>query len=133
MGTLEARLALMQAEAERLGWYLSTLSPDAWRQPSACQEWEVRDVVAHLVEVAQDYRCRIARGAQGEIGPHPAPAPPGTVTVLVPHTLRLLGRPHRAVFALPFARVNSLLMSVRGGGRPDVDVQSGDYARTILG
>ena len=77
METLEARLALMQAEAERLGWYLSTLSPDAWRQPSACQEWEVRDVVAHLVEVAQDYRCRIARGVQGEIGPHPEFAPPG--------------------------------------------------------
>jgi uncharacterized protein (TIGR03083 family) len=80
MEALEARIALMQAEAERLERYLATLTPAAWRQPSACQGWEVRDVVAHLVEVAQDYRCRIARGVQGEIGPHPEFAPPGTVS-----------------------------------------------------
>ena len=38
MEALAARVALIQAEAERLAQYLATLSPDAWRQPSACQE-----------------------------------------------------------------------------------------------
>ena len=55
MEALVARVALIQAEAERLAQYLATLSPDAWRQPSACPGWEVRDVVARLVEVAQFY------------------------------------------------------------------------------
>jgi uncharacterized protein (TIGR03083 family) len=49
----EAHITLIQSEAERLAQYLSTLSPAAWRQPSACQGWEVRDVVAHLAEGAQ--------------------------------------------------------------------------------
>jgi len=48
MEALEARVALIQAEAAGLAQYLTTLPPEAWRQPSACQGWEVRDVVAHL-------------------------------------------------------------------------------------
>jgi len=58
MEALEARVTLIQAEAERLAQYLSTLPPDAWRQPSACQGWEVRNVVA------QFYVRTITRGVQ---------------------------------------------------------------------
>ena len=76
MEALTARVALIQAEAERLAQYLSSLSQDAWYQPSACQGWEVRDVVAHLVEVAQFYVRTITRGVQGEMGPPPEFAPP---------------------------------------------------------
>jgi uncharacterized protein (TIGR03083 family) len=79
MEALEARIALIQAEAERLAQYLSTLSPDAWRQPSACEAWEVRDVVAHLVEVAQFYVRAITRGVQGDMAQPPELAPPAAV------------------------------------------------------
>src|SRR5215813_9002353 len=80
MAALAARVTLIQAEAERLAQYLATLPPDAWRQSSACPGWEVRDVVAHLVEVAEDYQRRIARSVQGEMGPPPELALPGTVS-----------------------------------------------------
>jgi uncharacterized protein (TIGR03083 family) len=76
MEAFAARVALIQAEAERLAQYLATLSPDAWRQPSACQGWEVRDVVAHLVEVAQFYVRTIARGVQGDMTQPPELTPP---------------------------------------------------------
>jgi uncharacterized protein (TIGR03083 family) len=76
MEALAARVALIQAEAERLAQYLSTVSLDAWRQSSACQGWEVRDVVAHLVEVAQFYVRTITRGVQGDMARPPELVPP---------------------------------------------------------
>ena len=61
----EYRVKLIQAESEQLGHYLHTLSTDAWTEPSACQGWAVRDVVAHLILGAEllcerDY-SRVAR------------------------------------------------------------------------
>ena len=76
MEALAARVALIQAEAEWLAQYLATLPPDAWRQPSACPGWEVRDVVAHLVQVAQFYVRTITRGVQGDMARPPELAPP---------------------------------------------------------
>jgi uncharacterized protein (TIGR03083 family) len=76
MEALAAHVTLIQAEAERLAQYLATVPPDAWRQPSACQEWEVRDVVAHLVEVAQSYVHTISRGLQGDMARPPELAAP---------------------------------------------------------
>jgi uncharacterized protein (TIGR03083 family) len=78
MVTLEARITLVQSEAERLAQYLSTLSPAAWRLPSACQGWEIGDVVAHLIEVAQFYIRTISGGVQGDISPPPELAQSGT-------------------------------------------------------
>ena len=76
MEALAARVALIQAEAEWLAQSLSTWSPDAWCQPSVCQGWEVRDVVAHLVEVAQFYVRTITRGVQGDMARPPELVPP---------------------------------------------------------
>ena len=76
MEALAARIALIQAEAEGLAQYLTTLPPDAWRQPSACQGWEVRDVVAHLIQGAQFYVHTISRGVQGDMARPPEPASP---------------------------------------------------------
>jgi uncharacterized protein (TIGR03083 family) len=78
MAALAAHITLVQSEAERLAQYLSTLPSAAWRQPSACQEWEVGDVVAHLVEVAQFYRRTIAGGVHGDVSPPPELAQSGT-------------------------------------------------------
>src|SRR5262245_48685274 len=75
MEALAARIALIQAEAEGLAQYLTTLPPDAWRQPSACKGWEVRDVVAHLVEGAQFYVRTITRGVQGDMTQPPELVP----------------------------------------------------------
>jgi uncharacterized protein (TIGR03083 family) len=57
---------LLQSESERLSQYLHPLSPDAWTRPSACEGWEVRDVVGHLTWVAEFYADTISRGVQGD-------------------------------------------------------------------
>jgi uncharacterized protein (TIGR03083 family) len=62
------RVKTVDAEAKRLEQYLSALSPEDWQRPSACDQWQVADVVAHLtgMRVAET----IARGLQGDLSPH---------------------------------------------------------------
>ena len=48
MDTPEHLVHVLQGEAERLTQSLQTLPPDAWHHPSACDLWDVRDVVGHL-------------------------------------------------------------------------------------
>src|SRR5437773_1758479 len=69
METLHNQIQLCQVAAERLTQYLHTLPADAWRHPSACEAWEVRDVVAHLVMGAELYMRVISRGVQGDVSP----------------------------------------------------------------
>src|SRR6266540_1163180 len=119
MEALEICVALIQAEAERLAQYLSTLSPDAWCQPSACQGWEVRDVVAHLVEVAQEYRHVLARGVQGEMGPPPELAPPDAVSDASIAQSAIMCRERLGETLLPtfraqYAQLSALLAQLRG-------------------
>ncbi len=78
MATLTGPIALIHTEAEHLAQYLAALSPAAWCQPSACAGWEVRDVVAHLIQVGQFYQRVITRGLQGETEPPPEFPPPET-------------------------------------------------------
>jgi uncharacterized protein (TIGR03083 family) len=59
-------VTVFHTEVERLAQYLDTLPPDAWTQPSACEGWEVRDVVGHLTFIAEFYADVIARGVQGD-------------------------------------------------------------------
>ena len=75
MDAPEKQIPLVQAESERLKQYLTTLPPAAWTQPSACDRWQVRDVVAHLVGGAENYVSYISRGLQGDaLPPEGAPA-----------------------------------------------------------
>jgi uncharacterized protein (TIGR03083 family) len=80
METLEYRIELCQAAAEQLTQYLQTLSAEAWCHPSACEAWEVRDVVAHLTWGAELYADALARGMQGDTSPREDSPPPGTLT-----------------------------------------------------
>ena len=71
---------VLQGEVERLTQYLQTLPPDAWPHPSACDLWEVRDVVGHLTWVAERFHGTISHAVRGDIAP-PAGSPPvGTST-----------------------------------------------------
>jgi uncharacterized protein (TIGR03083 family) len=62
METLADRVALVQAESVRLTQYLHALPADAWRQPSACAQWQIQDVVAHLAGAAEFYIDTLSRG-----------------------------------------------------------------------
>ena len=77
MESTEHRLELVQQEGERLGQYLSGLASSAWTRPSACDRWEVRDVVAHLASGADFYHSSISRGLRGDSSPPPGLPPPG--------------------------------------------------------
>jgi uncharacterized protein (TIGR03083 family) len=66
MNVLTQRVTLVRAEAEYLQNYLGTLSPTAWHHPSACTEWEIGDVVAHLTRGAEAYLEWITRGLRGD-------------------------------------------------------------------
>src|SRR5215813_6910477 len=80
MDTPAQLIKVLQREAERLMQDLSTLSPDAWRRPSACDLWEVRDVVGHLTTMAERFRGTVSRAVRGDVSP-PAGSPPvGTST-----------------------------------------------------
>ncbi len=69
MDSPEARVKIAIAESQRLEEYLSSLCTEAWSKPSACDRWEVRDVVAHLVGVAQGYAERTYQSLQGDPSP----------------------------------------------------------------
>ncbi len=75
MDSPEQRVEIAVGESERLKEYLSSLPPEAWNKPSACDRWEVRDVVAHLAWLAEAYTERIHESLQGDSTPEGQPAP----------------------------------------------------------
>src|SRR6266567_2865385 len=109
---------LILAESECLTQYLTTLPPAAWRIPSACERWEVRDVVAHLTLEAEMYTDMITRSVQGDASP-PAGRPwsgPTTAAAFAADTAQrvLARREHRgdhvlAQFLTANAQLNPLL------------------------
>ena len=64
MDSPEERVKIAMAESDRLKEYLGSLSPGAWSKPSACESWEVRDVIAHLAWIAESYTERIYQSLQ---------------------------------------------------------------------
>ena len=62
MVSRQDRIQLIKSESERLIKYLGSISADAWTLPSACGLWEVRDVAAHLVMVADLYGDTVLGG-----------------------------------------------------------------------
>ena len=69
MATAETCALISRVVAEELAQYLHTLPREAWHRPSACDAWEVCDVVGHLVWVARMYTEGITRGLRGETSP----------------------------------------------------------------
>ena len=69
MQTPADRVRLVQEESEQFKHYIHTLPADAWSCPSACDGWEVQDVVAHLACAAEFFAVAIARGLQGDTAP----------------------------------------------------------------
>src|SRR5207249_7009542 len=53
---------------ERQAFYdlIDSTNDETWKTPTACTEWEIRDVVGHLVDVTEGYieRFTLARAKQ---------------------------------------------------------------------
>ena len=66
MTTPEERVALLQAEYQRLEHYLHTLSREAWNHPSTCDHWTVADVIAHITEGNRNFATWITEALQSQ-------------------------------------------------------------------
>ena len=69
MTSWEDRLKCLHSESQRFVEYLNGLSDDAWTKQSACDLWQVHDVVAHLIGNAEFYAGTVERGLKGEYEP----------------------------------------------------------------
>ena len=78
MKTYQDRVKVLQSESERLRQYLGGLPADAWTKQSACDLWQIRDVVGHLVGGAEFYAETVARGVQRISSPPEGRQPAGT-------------------------------------------------------
>ena len=68
---MQTRTRLARFEAERLAAYLGTLSDAGWEHPTACDLWQVGDVVGHLVWIGEFYVTFITRALAGDVTPPP--------------------------------------------------------------
>jgi uncharacterized protein (TIGR03083 family) len=66
MANLESYVPRIHAEAERLAQFLEILSAVNLQRQSACDLWQIRDVVAHLIWGATFYTDTVSRGLQGD-------------------------------------------------------------------
>jgi uncharacterized protein (TIGR03083 family) len=71
----------------RLQTMLATLSAEQWQQASRCNDWSVRDVIAHLVTVNSFWHASVTAGCAGEptrmlAGFDPAATPPKLVDTM---------------------------------------------------
>lgn len=67
MDTPESRTDVLEAEVSTVKEYLASLSPDDLQRPSACADWSVADVLAHLA--GQEHASRVRRGLEGDYSP----------------------------------------------------------------
>ena len=70
------RIALIRGLTNRMQEYLAGYSSEDWNKPSACTEWQVGDVICHLIGGAERQDDSMRRGLSGDSGP-----PPGYVPV----------------------------------------------------
>jgi uncharacterized protein (TIGR03083 family) len=119
METLEHRIELCQAAAEQLTQYLQTLSVEAWCHPSACEAWEVRDVVGHLTAGAESYAEALSRGLQGDhsarLDDLPPPGAPNRAAVIAQRSIarrESLGDQLLATFTASHHHLQDLMSSL---------------------
>ena len=69
MHTFAEQVHVLQTEAERLIQYRRALLPEARSRPSACTQWQVQTVVAHLIGVVESYGGNVSRSMPGDASP----------------------------------------------------------------
>ena len=72
---IEHRVAVAKRLAANIREHLGGLTPEQWELPSACAEWQVQDVVSHLIGGAERQAESMERGRGGDFDP-----PAGFVT-----------------------------------------------------
>ncbi len=83
----DCQLAPFTRQRLRFQELLSGLAPEQWNEPSRCDGWVVRDVVAHLITVNQFWNASVVAGVAGDPtrilrGFDPAATPPAMVSTM---------------------------------------------------
>ena len=68
---MQTRISLARSEAEGLAGYLAGRPAAVWEHSTACDRWQVADVVAHLVWIGEFYAVFIARALEDDLSPPP--------------------------------------------------------------
>jgi uncharacterized protein (TIGR03083 family) len=76
MTEIEHRVAVAKRLAANIREYLGELTPEQWELPSACAEWQVQDVVSHLIGGAERQAESMGRGLGGDSNPPAGFVPP---------------------------------------------------------
>lgn len=69
MTTTSERIEIARAAYGELRRFLDDLSPLKWSRASMCRGWEVRDVVAHLVDTSEYQSNMVSLGVRGGLKP----------------------------------------------------------------
>ena len=72
------RVKVLQSELNDLERYLSGLPLESLASPSACERWNVADVVAHMASAFESYTGSIIRGLGGDTSPAQGRPDPST-------------------------------------------------------
>lgn len=73
---IEHRVAVAKRLAANIREHLGGLTPEQWELPSACAEWQVQDVVSHLIGGAERQAESMERGRGGDSDPPAGFVPP---------------------------------------------------------
>ena len=69
MSEIGQSVAVAKRSVANIREYLGGLTPEQWELPSACAEWQVRDVVSHLIGGAERQAQSMERGRGGDSNP----------------------------------------------------------------
>ena len=89
------RVTLVARLSTRLHEFLVSLPPHELRRPSACDLWEVRDVLGHLIGGAERQIDSVRRGLQGDASPPPGFVPMDAATLSSTNAQRDIERRER--------------------------------------
>lgn len=78
MSTIESQIELVKTLVSSISERAASLSPEQMSLPSACSEWEVQDVIAHLIGGADRQIENMTRGRDGDSGPPQASTATGS-------------------------------------------------------
>src|SRR5262249_60931726 len=60
-------LRVVREQAERM--FALAEKPEAWEAPTACESWQVRDIIGHLVDTTEGYFRSFEIARSGATGP----------------------------------------------------------------
>jgi len=92
MPSIEQQIELVKTLVNDIHSRVAALSPEQLALPSACADWQVQDVLSHLIGGAERQTDSMRRGRAGDSGPAPGFTPADSTTMSVNNAQRDIQR-----------------------------------------